>query len=92
MWCKNKISPGFCVLSSEIFNAKRQRFWAKSDLRIIYVDEAVFLQDIDHSPGSIQREVPHVIRTVHRAEMCAMLHMLGHSIDFDVSLRRDLGK
>ncbi len=28
--------------------------------------------------------------TVHRAEMCAVLHMLGHTIDFDVSLRRFL--
>jgi len=35
--------------------------------------------------------------SVHRAEMCAMLHMLGHTVDFEVSLRqfledRDLGK
>ena len=28
--------------------------------------------------------------TVHRAEMCAILHMLGHTVDFDVSLRRYL--
>jgi uncharacterized damage-inducible protein DinB len=28
--------------------------------------------------------------TVHRAEICAMLHMLGHTISFDVSLRRYL--
>ena len=28
--------------------------------------------------------------TVHRAEICAMLHMLGHTIGFDVSLRRYL--
>ena len=26
--------------------------------------------------------------TVHRAEMCAMMHMLGHTVDFDVSYRR----
>ncbi len=26
--------------------------------------------------------------TVHRAEMCAMMHMLGHTIAFDVSYRR----
>jgi hypothetical protein len=25
--------------------------------------------------------------TVHRAEICAMLHMLGHTVAFDVSLR-----
>jgi uncharacterized damage-inducible protein DinB len=35
--------------------------------------------------------------SVHRAEICAMLHMLGHTVDFEVSLRqfledRDLGK
>ena len=28
--------------------------------------------------------------TVHRAEICAMLHMLGHTVAFDVSLRRYL--
>lgn len=28
--------------------------------------------------------------TVHRAEMCAILHILGHTVDFDVSLRRYL--
>lgn len=28
--------------------------------------------------------------TVHRAEICAMLHMLGQPINFDVSLRRYL--
>lgn len=28
--------------------------------------------------------------TVHRAEICSILHMLGHTIAFDVSLRRFL--
>lgn len=30
--------------------------------------------------------------SVHRAEMCAMLHMLGHTVDFEVTLRGFLEK
>lgn len=73
----------------------------EQDIRayVKHSDERVFLETMHYTAKSgetITRErwqlLMHLVNhgSVHRAEMCAIFHMLGHTLNFEVSFRQFL--